>query len=95
MRTVEVPSNASAPPPAGFVVTITTAGFAPGRIHTTATVHLEAGPTIARIELVTEASVPGLDDRTFQEKVEASKRGCPVSKALASVPVISVTARLV
>jgi osmotically inducible protein OsmC len=74
---------------------LTTAGFAPGRIHTTATVHLEAGPTIARIELVTEASVPGLDDRTFQEKVEASKRGCPVSKALASVPVISVTARLV
>jgi osmotically inducible protein OsmC len=74
---------------------LTTAGFPPARIHTTATVHLEAGPTIARIELVTEADVPGIDDQTFQEKVEASKRGCPVSKALAAVPSITVSARRV
>ena len=74
---------------------LTTAGFTPARIHTTATVHLEAGPTIARIELATEAEVPGLDEKTFQEKVEASKRGCPVSKALAAVPAITVSARLV
>ena len=72
---------------------LTTAGFPPARIHTTATVHLEAGPVIARIELATEADVPGIDDKTFQEKVEVSKRGCPVSKALAAVPVITVTAR--
>lgn len=71
------------------------AGFPPTRIHTTATVHLEAGPTIARIELATEASVPEIDEKTFQEKVEASKRGCPVSKALAAVPTITVAARLV
>jgi osmotically inducible protein OsmC len=74
---------------------LTTAGFAPTRIHTTAAVHLEAGPTIARIELATEAQVPGIDEKTFQEKVEASKRGCPVSKALAAVPTVTVTARLV
>ena len=74
---------------------LTTAGFTPARIHTTATVHLAAGPTIARIELATEAEVPGLDKKTFQEKVEASKRGCPVSKALAAVPAITVSARLV
>jgi osmotically inducible protein OsmC len=73
---------------------LTTAGFAPTRIHTTATVHLEAGPTIARIELVTDAHVPRIDEKTFQEKVEASKRGCPVSKALAAVPTVTVTARL-
>ncbi len=71
------------------------AGFPPTRIHTTATVHLEAGPTIARIELVTEAEVPGIDSALFAEKVEASKKGCPVSKALAAVPTVSVTARLV
>jgi osmotically inducible protein OsmC len=70
------------------------AGFTPSRIHTTATVHLEAGPTIARIELATDAEVPGLDEKTFQEKVEASKKGCPVSKALAAVPSITVSARL-
>ena len=74
---------------------LATAGFKPARIHTTATVHLEAGPTIARIELTTEAEVPGLDEETFQEKVESSKLGCPVSKALAAVPVITVSARLV
>jgi osmotically inducible protein OsmC len=74
---------------------LTTAGFAPTRIHTTAAVHLEAGPTIARIELATEAQVPGIDEKTFQEKVEASKRGCPVSKALAAVPTVTITARLV
>ena len=74
---------------------LTTAGFKPTRIHTTATVHLEAGPTIARIELTTEAEVPGLEEKTFQEKVESSKLGCPVSKALAAVPAITVSARLV
>jgi osmotically inducible protein OsmC len=70
------------------------AGFPPKRVHTTATVHLEAGLTIARIELATDADVPGIDAAAFQEKVEASKRGCPVSKALAAVPTVTVTARL-
>ena len=74
---------------------LTNAGFAPKRIHTTATVHLEAGPTITRIELNTEAEVPGLDQKTFEEKVEVSKKNCPVSKALAAVPEVTVNARLV
>jgi osmotically inducible protein OsmC len=73
---------------------LTTAGFPPKRVHTNATVHLEAGPTIARIELATEAEVPGIDAAAFQEKVEASKKGCPVSKALAAVPTVTVTAKL-
>jgi osmotically inducible protein OsmC len=73
---------------------LTNAGFPPTRIHTTAIVHLEAGPTITMIELATEAEVPGVDAPTFQAKVEASKAGCPVSKALAAVPAVSVTARL-
>jgi osmotically inducible protein OsmC len=74
---------------------LTTAGFKPARIQTTATVYLEVAPTIARIELATEAEVPGLDAKTFQEKLEASKRGCPVSKALVAVPAITISARLV
>ncbi|MCS6848770.1 MAG: OsmC family protein [Anaerolineae bacterium] len=74
---------------------LTNAGFKPTRIHTTATVHLEAGPTIAKIELETEAEVPGLDEKTFMEKVEVSKQNCPVSKALAAVPEVTVKARLV
>lgn len=73
---------------------LTNAGFTPTRIHTTASVHLEAGPTITRIELDTTAEVPGLDEAAFMQKAEDAKKNCPVSKALASVPVV-LTARLV
>ena len=72
---------------------LTNAGFNPNRINTTATVYLGAGPTITKIELNTEADVPGLDEATFAEKAAAAKQGCPVSKALASVE-IELTARL-
>lgn len=73
------------------------AGFTPTRIHTTATVHLEKvgeGFQITRIELQTEAQIPGIDDKTFQEQAETAKKNCPVSKALAG-PQISLKARLV
>jgi osmotically inducible protein OsmC len=72
---------------------LSNAGFTPTRIHTTAKVHLGAGPTITKIELNTEAEVPGLDEAMFAEKAAAAKAGCPVSKALASVD-IELTARL-
>ncbi len=74
---------------------LTNAGFKPTRIHTTAKVHLGAGPAITLIELNTEAAVPGLDDAAFQEKAAAAKAGCPISKALAGVGEIKLTANLV
>ncbi len=74
---------------------LTSAGFKPTRIHTTATVHLGAGPTITKIELNTEAEVPGLDLKTFEEKVASSKANCPVSKALAAVSEVTVNAKLI
>ncbi len=73
------------------------AGFTPSRIHTTAKVHLEKvadGFAIPRIDLETEAEIPGIDEKTFQEQAENAKKGCPVSKALAGVE-IHLTARLV
>lgn len=73
------------------------AGFTPTRIHTTARVHLEKvgeGFGITRIELNTEAQIPGIEDATFQKHAEDAKKGCPVSKALAGVQ-ISLTAKLV
>ena len=70
------------------------AGFPPTRIHTTATVHLDDGPVISRIELSTEAVIPKIDAATFQKHAEAAKAGCPVSKALAG-PKIELTAKLV
>lgn len=72
------------------------AGHDPKRIATTARVHLgkvEGGFAINRIELQTEAEVPGLDDTEFQKIAEAAKDGCPVSQALAAVD-ISLDARL-
>lgn len=74
---------------------LTKAGYTPTRIATTAKVHLTDGPTISLIELNTEAEVHGLSDADLQTHAEAAKKGCPVSKALAAVPEIKLTAKLV
>src|SRR3954453_12306002 len=79
-----------------FANTLATAGHDPQRVETTARVHLvpaEEGPSITRIELQTEAEVPGIDPDEFQELAETAKANCPVSKALAGVD-ISLDAKL-
>lgn len=73
---------------------LTKAGTPPTVINTSAKVHIEAGPTITKIELTTEAQVPGIENAAFQEQAAAAKANCPVSKALASVEII-LNARLV
>ncbi len=73
---------------------LTNAGHPPQSIETSATVHLGAGPTITKIELETEAVVPGVSAEVFNEKVDFSKKNCPVSKALASIPEITFSAKL-
>lgn len=73
---------------------LTNAGFVPTRIHTTAAVHLGAGPTITLIELKTEAEVPNIDEAAFLEHAETAKKNCPVSKALAATNT-TLEARLV
>ena len=70
------------------------AGHPAKLIETTATVYLDAGPIISKIELETVATVPGVDAKLFAEKVEFSKQNCPVSKALGSVPTLTVNATL-
>ncbi len=72
------------------------AGIRPTRIHTGATVTLEKvgdAFAITRIDLVTTADVPGLDDATFQRHALDAKQNCPVSKALAGTE-IRLTAKL-
>ena len=73
---------------------LTAAGHPPTRIETAATVHLGAGPTITKIELETVAEVPGVSAELFDEKVDFSKKNCPISKALASVAETTFTATL-
>ena len=65
---------------------LSNAGHPPSRIHTDATVHIdqvEGGFAITRIQLKTDASVPGIEEAEFQKHANNAKEGCPVSKALA------------
>ena len=73
-------------------------GFSPERIETNANVHMEktdAGNSITRIDLMTQAKVPGIDNDKFQELAQKAKAGCPVSRALAGVGEITLDAKLV
>ncbi len=73
------------------------AGITPTRISTDAKVNFEKvgdGFSITRIDLITEGEVPGIDEATFIEHAESAKKGCPISRALASVE-ITVKAKLV
>ena len=72
-------------------------GYAATRIATAARAHLEKvgeGFQITRIQLTTEAEVPGVDEATFQQHATGAKENCPVSQALAGVE-ISLDAKLV
>lgn len=73
------------------------AGNPPESVQTEATVTLrrvDGRPTITRIDLVTVGRVPGIDEATFQKRAEEAKAGCPVSRALAGVPEVTLQASL-
>lgn len=73
-------------------------GHQPEFVRTKANVSLrqiDGKATIATIDLDTEGSVPGIDQQHFEFHAGEAKDGCPVSRALAGVPEINVTARLV
>jgi lipoyl-dependent peroxiredoxin len=74
------------------------AGHPPDSVQTEATVTLrpvDGQPTITKIALVAIGRVPGMDETAFVEHALAAKAGCPVSRALASVPEITLEASLV
>jgi osmotically inducible protein OsmC len=69
---------------------LTRAERPPEWIQTSAAVTIEVGASgseIKRIDLKTRAKVPGIDKAKFLEIAEATKKGCPVSKALKSVEI--------
>jgi lipoyl-dependent peroxiredoxin len=73
------------------------AGSTPESVHTDATVTLrlvDGVPTITTINLVTTGRVPGIDQATFAEHAATAKANCPVSRALAGVPEITMEAKL-
>lgn len=70
-------------------------GIATKSIDTTAAVRLVKdgdGFTIDRIALTMKASVPGIDEATFQKIANEAKENCPLSKALAGVAQITLVA---
>jgi lipoyl-dependent peroxiredoxin len=70
---------------------------APRSVRTRARVHLrnvDGQPTIQQIELDVEGDVADIDEEHFREHAEEAKAGCPVSRALAGVEEIDLTARL-
>jgi lipoyl-dependent peroxiredoxin len=69
-------------------------GHAPEELRTSATVTFQPGEGITRVALTVEGVVPGLDGEAFQAAAQVAKENCPVSKALAAVPEITLEARL-
>jgi lipoyl-dependent peroxiredoxin len=66
------------------------AGHKPTQITTKAEVSFDKladGFGITKIVLKTEGQVPGIDEAEFKKFADKAKAGCPVSKALASVPI--------
>jgi osmotically inducible protein OsmC len=76
---------------------LATDGHPPDSVRTAARVQLrniDGAPTLSRIDLDTEGHVAGVDQQEFEQYAEQAKADCPVSRALAGVPEIVLTARL-
>lgn len=77
---------------------LTNAGHEPTELKTNAVVSMEkqdAGWGIVAIHLTTEGTVPGVSADKFVELANEAKKNCPISRALASVPSITLDAKLV
>ena len=73
------------------------AGHPPTKLETDAQVTLDStngGFAINAIHLSVRGEVDGLDEDGFKQAAEEARQNCPVSKALASVPEITVDASL-
>jgi osmotically inducible protein OsmC len=63
------------------------AGHAPESLQVTAAVTFQPGEGITGSHLLVSAKVAGLSAEEFQRFAEDAKANCPVSKALAGVPI--------
>ena len=69
-------------------------GHTAEQLQTSAEVTFQPGEGITKIALSVEGRVPGIEEDAFRNAAEQAKENCPVSKALASVPEITLDARL-
>jgi osmotically inducible protein OsmC len=78
-------------------VGLTQAGTPPESLAVEAQVtidQVEGGFGITKIALTLRGKVPGVDDAAFQQAAQGAKEQCPLSKALAAVPEITLDATL-
>ncbi len=69
-------------------------GNPPERLETSATVTFQPGEGITKGALSVRGTVPGIAAEAFVAAAEAAKQNCPVSKALAGIPEVSLQASL-
>ncbi len=69
-------------------------GTPPEKLEVDATVTFVPGTGITKIALTVRATVPGIEEPAFLHAANDAKDGCPVSKALAAVPEITLDAAL-
>jgi osmotically inducible protein OsmC len=66
---------------------LATFGTAPETLHVTAAVTFDPASGITGSHLLVSAKVPGLSDEDFQRIAADAKANCPVSRALAGIPI--------
>lgn len=70
-----------------FSARLAKAGHAPESLQVTAAVTFQPGEGVTGSHLVVTAKVPGLADADFQTIAQDAKENCPISKALAGIPI--------
>ena len=73
-------------------------GTPPTRVETKVACTVEKGAdgfSITKMRLDVRAQVPNIDEAKFRQIAEGTKKGCPVSRALAGIPSIEMEATLV
>ena len=70
------------------------AGSPPEKLEVSATVTLQPGEGITKGALTVRGTVAGIAEDAFVEAAQAAKENCPVSKALAGIPEVTLEASL-
>ena len=69
-------------------------GNPPEKLETSARVTFQPGEGITKGVLSVRGTVSGMDESAFRDAAEAAKENCPVSKALAGIPDVTLEASL-
>lgn len=70
-----------------FANELAKAGHAPESLQVTAAVTFQPGEGVTGSHLLVSAKIPGIGEGDFERIAEDAKQNCPVSKALAGIPI--------